>query len=489
MESSATQVAAELEGWLLRDMDPFPYFFLVAMEAGSLIRAIAVLLAFPIAWLLKNAGRHDAALQLYVFVACAGLREADVEAVGQAVLPRFLAEDLRLRAWKTFSLYTPSQRIVISSLPRAMLHSFVRLQLGAQQLLAPELLCTSSGRCLGVLKHFDQHRPRLGATYLPKELLRPTPTHKYTGKLQAYANALKQETSSEEPEMVSMEDLHRPVLFHDGRIASRPTPAMALLMLLWMPLGFALALVRIVMCGQAPLRWWPLLARMTGVRVVVEGKVQAAAAGTSSGAGLLLVCNHRTLMDPIFVAMALRRQVTAATYSVSRLSEALSPIETVRLERDAERDLKRLRDLVKSGRHLVVCPEGTTSREALLLRFSALFAEVTDDIVPVAVDTTATFFHGNSARGFKALDPFFFMMNPVPTYRLVFLGRLPPEMTCGAGGRTRVEVANHVQRLIASTLGFQCSCFTRPDKYRFLAGTDGTVCRTPSLRRHASSKI
>ncbi|KAH7443516.1 hypothetical protein KP509_02G038200 [Ceratopteris richardii] len=49
MERSATQVATELEGWLLRDMGPFPYFFLVAMEAGSLIFAIAVLLAFPIA--------------------------------------------------------------------------------------------------------------------------------------------------------------------------------------------------------------------------------------------------------------------------------------------------------------------------------------------------------------------------------------------------------------------------------------------------------
>lgn len=266
------------------------------------------------------------------------------------------------------------------------------------------------------------------------------------------------------------EQLPKTIVFHDGRFARRPTPFTSLITILWMPVGFALAWLRLSM-GILPFPIAIAILRLLGVTVTVNGIPPAAASSEKSG--VLFVCNHRTLLDPVFLSLALGRGVPALTYSISRVTEILSPIKTVRMTRDRQRDAGLIRKLLAVG-DLCVCPEGTTCREPFLLRFSAMFAELTNEIVPVAVNTKQSMFHGTTATGWKGMDLFFFFMNPAPVYEITFLNRLPRHLTCG-GGKSSHEVANHIQHELARTLQFECTNFTRKDKYGVLAGTDGSV--------------
>ncbi|OWM70037.1 glycerol-3-phosphate acyltransferase 5-like [Punica granatum] len=470
MDSS---VVSEFEGTLLRDGHPFSYFMLVAFEASvGLVRFTLLLLLWPVVRLLSGLGMGDLALRLMIFVSLCGVKESEVESVARAVLPKFYMDDIDMDAWRVFSAH--DKRVVVTKMPRVMVEMFVKEHLRVDEVIGTELVVNRLGYAMGftnsefssvsgrVAKLFGDKRPSLG-------MGRPTSSPSFLSLCKEKLHPpFITESRKADPQLLRPV----PVVFHDGRLVNRPTPSMALLILLWMPLGILLATIRIAVGLTLPLGAIPVIAPIFGGKVIMKGKPPPPVSDDNT-TGVLFVCTHRTLMDPVVLSTILGRKIPAVTYSLSRFSEILSPIPTVRLTRIREIDAEKIKRQLAKG-DLVVCPEGTTCREPFLLRFSALFAELTDRIVPVAMNYRVGFFHATTARGWKALDPIFFMMNPRPVYEATFLNQLPVEATCSSG-KSPHDVANYVQRILAATLGFECTNFTRKDKYRVLAGNDGTV--------------
>ncbi|KAG6405651.1 hypothetical protein SASPL_133243 [Salvia splendens] len=472
-------VVADMDGTLLIGRSSFPYFALVAFEVGGILRLLFLLLLSPAAAVLYYLVSESAGIRVLVFAAFAGMRVSDIESVARAVLPKFYAGDLHPDTWRVFS--SCGRRCVLTANPRVLVEPFLKEFLGADLVLGTEIL-SYRGRATGFVAEpgvlvgknkADELVAAFGGA-VPEIGLGDRHTDFAFMSLckEGYIVSPKSQVKA-----VDADKLPKPIVFHDGRLVQKPNPVTALLIVLWIPVGFLLACLRIAAGSLLPMplvyyAFWAL-----GVRVTIKGNPPPPPTNNS---GVLFICSHRTLLDPIFLSTALGRPIPAVTYSVSRLSELISPIPTVRLTRDRATDASMIKKLLQKG-DLAICPEGTTCREPFLLRFSALFAELTDELVPVAMVNRMSMFHGTTARGWKGMDPFYFFMNPSPAYEVTFLNKLPRELTCG-GGKTSHDVANYIQRVIAATLSYECTTFTRKDKYRALAGNDGTVAEKPRVK-------
>ncbi|CAL9109743.1 unnamed protein product [Musa acuminata var. zebrina] len=472
-------LVCDFHGTLLGTPSLFPYFMLVAFEGGSLLRAFLLLLLSPLLWVLGN--HREITMRILVFVTFCGLRTKHLELVSRAVLPKFYLENLHLQACEL--LAATGMRVVLTSMPRVMVEGFLKEYLGVSEVVGAELQvvrgCYFTGLISGSTLAAKQKALKdiFGEAKADVALVSSSNLHDHlfiTYCKETFVVNKEEDTSGISTEMPRTK-YPKPLVFHDGRLALLPTPSATLAVFMWLPIAIPLAIIRIAMGIIFPYRVTVFIGALIGIRFAV-GRPHTSTSDASTGScrkGELYVCTHRTLLDPVILCIALQRPVAAVTYSLSRMSEILAPMKTIRLTRDRKRDAATIQRLLCDG-DLAVCPEGTTCREPYLLRFSSLFAELAENIVPVAMDARVGMFYGTTASGRKWLDPVVFMLNPLPVYTVDILERVPPEMTC-AGGLTATEVANRIQKQLADALGFECTAFTRRDKYMILAGNEGVV--------------
>lgn len=140
-------IVSDLDGSLLRSRSSFPYFMLIAFEAGSPLRSVILLLASPIIWVVYHLVSEAAGIKILIFLSLAGLKVSVIESVARGVLPKFYLEDMHSVSYKVFT--SCGKRYIVTANPRIMVEPFLKDYLSVEAVMGTELEVTRGGYATG----------------------------------------------------------------------------------------------------------------------------------------------------------------------------------------------------------------------------------------------------------------------------------------------------------------------------------------------------
>ncbi|XP_042404502.1 glycerol-3-phosphate acyltransferase 1-like [Zingiber officinale] len=275
------------------------------------------------------------------FVTFCGLRTGDLRLIARTVLQKIFLENLHLHACEVLK---GRRAVVLTTLPRLMVEGFLKKYLEVGEVVGAELQVVKGCYFTGVISWPDKQRAL-------RDMVKAVKSDCFIFQ-KIYV--VREEESRSESSKMPRNKYPKPLVFHDGRLAFLPTPCEMMAFFMWIPVAIPLVVFRIAMGIVFPYKISIFIAAVTGIRFRRAGDGKA----NGEKKGVVYVCTHRTLLDPVMLCSALERTVPAVT----------------------------MRRLLAVEGGLAVCPEGTTCREPYLLRFSPLFAEVAEEVVPVALD-------------------------------------------------------------------------------------------------------
>lgn len=133
-----------MEGALLKSSSVFPYFMLVAFEAGGPLRALILLLLYPLLCLVGQ----EFGLKIMVFICFFGIKEKSFK-VGNTVLPKFFLQDVGFEGFNL--VMRDGRKIAVTDLPRVMVDGFLTDYLGVKTIVGRDLK-VMNGYFLGLME-------------------------------------------------------------------------------------------------------------------------------------------------------------------------------------------------------------------------------------------------------------------------------------------------------------------------------------------------
>lgn len=148
-------LAFDFEGTMLRCTSLFPYFMLVAFEAGGLLRSLLLLLSYPLVWLVGE--QSQMGLTIMVFLSFFGIKK-DTFRIGSSVLPKFFLQDVGREGFEAVQSF--EKKVATSKMPRVMVECVLKEYLGVDAVVAREIK-SFHGYYLGLLHNQKNHSKAL----------------------------------------------------------------------------------------------------------------------------------------------------------------------------------------------------------------------------------------------------------------------------------------------------------------------------------------